>query len=931
MSQTQNDDPGRGPDTEAEKKKAHQADTQENPPPKNPLRPDHKTRRTEPYQVSEAGGPLPELDEGPRPTAVDDIQAALFEAQRQGSPAELDFDRLPAPQPDFAEVTEEEAPEPGPDTEDEILRAIQSASQHGVSPEVSFEDLPRPRPYPQKKISRPVKPIIEPPSQVETEAVHRAEPEPQPAPSPIIEPDAPKDAGVQSVLWTPEISDSAVEINPQSEPTTLEPTVIEETTDFRLILALFVTFRLLTLFLLRPGGFIRDWSDFDTYLGIASLSDYSLYPFVHFWLEWPPLVPWLTVGVYRLSLFFPPWAEDPRLWFILLLGGVFLLFEISNFVLIHRLARRLFADPATRTRVLWLYAGLFPPIYAMLGFFDGVALFFILLSLELLLTNQRFPAAIASGVGFLVKIIPALMLPVAVRTIWDQHRPNRQEAGVELGLYAVAFGLTIIILLLPFLILGPEWVVASARSMTDRSAWETIWAVVDGYYGFGAVAGERLNPNETAFAIYQSDLPILFWPLITLLFGLIYAFFFTRPADYRQPRNVIAFGGLTVALFMLYSKGYSPQFLIYLLPFILLLLPNGRGLTYALMLTGLNVLEQPIYFVLLPEAHWLLIFVVVARFMLVGVLLFEFAAVLWPEGVWLQPILALQPRAVPILAGLSALGLVILTPLLFQAYAANRLNEEQPVGILAGFMAAQARQAGTLSSCQQAFRTPLLLSEQATYRQLYAPLSRDFDLQLVAGAPEQSSFPPPAQLIPTEGSAWVLPTGPQARALQNAATNRGRSPASFTFEGLGTLSLFDFSATNTPNCSAPARFRADIELLTHQIEVSGGGVDVTLYWRVLAEQRQSLTVFSQILNAEGQQVAGHDSVPRNGTFPMTEWPVESVQADVHHIELPANLPPGQYTIIVGLYNSFSERLAVTTADGQTYPNRAVPLAVVELP
>src|SRR5690606_12458502 len=102
--------------------------------------------------------------------------------------------------------------------------------------------------------------------------------------------------------------------------------------------------------------------------------------------------------------------------------------------------------------------------------------------------------------------------------------------------------------------------------------------------------------------------------------------------------------------------------------------------------------------------------------------------------------------------------------------------------------------------------------------------------------------------------------------------------------------------TNRPDCSAPARFRADIELLTHQVEVGGGAVKVTLYWRVLAEQRQSLTVFTQLLNAEGQQVAGHDSVPRNGTFPMTEWPVETVQVDRHRIELPPNLPPGQYTL-----------------------------------
>ena len=41
----------------------------------------------------------------------------------------------------------------------------------------------------------------------------------------------------------------------------------------------------------------------------------------------------------------------------------------------------------------------------MLGFFDAVALFFILLALDFILDNRRFASAMAVGVGFMVKII----------------------------------------------------------------------------------------------------------------------------------------------------------------------------------------------------------------------------------------------------------------------------------------------------------------------------------------------------------------------------------------------------------------------------------------------------------------------------------------------------------------------------------------------
>ena len=401
------------------------------------------------------------------------------------------------------------------------------------------------------------------------------------------------------------------------------------------MLALFVVFRLLTLFLLKPGGFIRDWSDFDTYLGIAGLSDFSLYPFLDFWLEWPPLVPWLMVGAYKLSLLLPPWPDDPRLWFVLILGTVLVLFEVGNFVLIYRLARRFIQTPVILSRVLWLYAGLFPPVYAMLGFFDTIALFFILLTLELLLADRRLLSAVSIGVGFMVKIIPIIMLPVTLRRLWFQYRHNRREMGIEIGLYGVVVGLTIFLLLVPFILIpalegGDQWWLTSFRSILDRSGWETVWAVADGYYGFGLVgdpAGQdRLIADTTNFAIdYAPQVAGWVWTVINLAFAALYAFIFTRPADYNKPRNVIALGGLTVAMFMLWSKGYSPQFLVYLLPFIILLFPNGRGLTYALVLTVLNVLEQPIYFVLLPQATWLLTVVVIARFIILSIIFILFS------------------------------------------------------------------------------------------------------------------------------------------------------------------------------------------------------------------------------------------------------------------------------------------------------------------
>jgi hypothetical protein len=748
---------------------------------------------------------------------------------------------------------------------DEVQEAIFGAAREGVATEVDFDTLPEPTDTPFQKV---IKFKAKSPA---TEQDESPQPEPSPEPS-------------------------------RSEPVPLASISL----DFWLLLAVFVTFRLLTLFLLRPGGFIRDWSDFDTYFGIAALSDYALFPFLDFWLEWPPLLPWLAVGAYRLALSLPPWLDDSRLWFILILGSIFVLFEIGNFIVIHRLARRLFQTPATINRVLWLYAGLFPPLYAMLGFFDSLALFFILLALDFMLAERRFPSAIAVGVGFMVKIIPGLILPVALRHLWYQYRENNREAGIETGLYGVVFGLTVIVLLGPFLIGGPQWVLASVRSMLGRASWETIWALLEGYYGFGAVLGDRLNPAETSFAVHQGWLP---WWLITLVFAGIYGYIFTRPANYDRPRNVIAFSGLTIAISMLYSKGYSPQFLVYLLPFILLLMPNGRGLTYALFLTGLNMLEQPIYFVILPNETWLLVFVVIARFIVTIALAIEFALVLWPSEQRLASMVQVREYVPTVLGSLAVLTLVVLTPFMLRAYTSSQLANS-PVGTFTGFIKTQA--ANSQDDQTNLARPRLLLSDQATYRQLYPHLHDTLNLQLADGTSKGfNSAATVTDLLQGSDQVWILPTGSQARALNNAVSARGKILASYNFEGLGTASLYTLQPNPIP-IIAPARFI--------------GGI----YWRALNPQSQNLTVFTQILNETGDLVAGHDSIPSNGTAPLPIWTVEAVQADPHRIELPATLPPGDYTVIAGLYNDFDVRLRVIRPDGLGYTNRAVSLEVVPL-
>jgi hypothetical protein len=764
-----------------------------------------------------------------------------------------------------------------------------------------------------------------------------------------IVPEAPEDEEQIANLESP-IS------NLQPPTSNLQPLISNlQSSPFLALLALFLVFRLLTLLLLRPGGYIRDWSDFDTFLGIAATSDYGLYPFLHYWLEWPPLIPWLAVGAYKLSLLFPPWT-DQRLWFTLILGSVFLLFETGNFVLLYRIGRRLGGEepsaasgqpsaidtddtspdtqdairntdlaprsPLYALRVVVLYALLFAPVYAMLGFFDAIALFFLLLALDYILRGRLLSSAIAVGVGFLVKLTPLIFVPVAVRRLWAEAE-SRRDGLRDGALYLVATLLIIMALLLPFLLTQPAWLVTGARAVAERSSWETVWAVLEGYFGFGVIGGDRLNPAETAFATHPSSLP---WAIIALGFGLLYLLLWTRPADYRQPRAVVALTGLTTTLFLLYSKGYSPQFLVYLLPFIILLFPDIRGVTYSLILTLLNVLEQPVYFVLVPDAKWLLEGVILARWLVLGVLLVEFGWVIW--GANLRLLTVFRRYAPAALAALAALGLVIALPGVGRAYAERRLSEEPAAPVIGYLTTAQAR----------AETGVILVGDQDLLRRVKPYVAGRYDIRLAGGDSQYKAAPSAADLVAGTDKAWVVASPPAAgqsgdaaARVQQTLNGLGRWLLVYDFGKGEQLRLFSARGGVTP-LPPVARLSSGANLIGYRLEVpERGKLLVTLYWWATGVPTQNYTVFTQVLDRESKLVAGHDSVPVNGTAPTYTWLAGRVYADPHLIELPPGLAPGTYHVVAGMYDLNLTRLTATGQDVAPFPDSAVPLGDVVLP
>src|SRR5690349_20264999 len=102
---------------------------------------------------------------------------------------------------------------------------------------------------------------------------------------------------------------------------------------FILIIVLLVSFLLLAILLLRPGGFITNFSDYDFYYTWGQLTPMGYHTFQNLWTAYTPHFPAVMLPIFEFSSRIPPWIE-PRLFFHILFGLVMLVFESGNLILI---------------------------------------------------------------------------------------------------------------------------------------------------------------------------------------------------------------------------------------------------------------------------------------------------------------------------------------------------------------------------------------------------------------------------------------------------------------------------------------------------------------------------------------------------------------------------------------------------------------------
>ena len=101
---------------------------------------------------------------------------------------------------------------------------------------------------------------------------------------------------------------------------------------------------------------------------------------------------------------------------------------------------------------------------------------------------------------------------------------------------------------------------------------------------------------------------------------------------------------------------------------------------------------------------------------------------------------------------------------------------------------------------------------------------------------------------------------------------------------------------------------------------AGETLTLTLLWEATASPGVDYTAFVHLLDSTGTSVAGFDQAPGGTRFPTRVWAAGDQVVGEMVVQVPPDLPPGDYVTWLGLYEAASAgaaRLPVQNADGRT--------------
>ncbi len=370
--------------------------------------------------------------------------------------------------------------------------------------------------------------------------------------------------------------------------TTAQPGSLRLLRDFRLLVYLFVGFRLMLLIIYQPilleetERGVSTGGDLSYYQALGALSEEGLLPFRDYWSEFPPIWPAMYVTVYQLTA-----VEGTGNYtaFAGIMGLIMLAFDTGNLVLVRLIGERLHGRD-TGLALAWIYAVLLAPAVFLWWTFEAMVAFWLLLGVWWLLRRLDDRSAAAALLGGLVKFVPLILLGAVWR--FRGWRSALRYTVITLGGFALVYLLLIAA--------TGEMGAVSLAAQFGKSSYGTVWALIDGNFStgiFGAVEARLDVANATMLTGNPAVIPSALRLIVFGGFGF-YAFLQTRR---RDDQGLVAFVMLTLLVFFLWAQGWSPQWLALIIPLALLNFPRRDGVLAILLLSLVTFTEYPLLFI----------------------------------------------------------------------------------------------------------------------------------------------------------------------------------------------------------------------------------------------------------------------------------------------------------------------------------------------
>lgn len=291
-------------------------------------------------------------------------------------------------------------------------------------------------------------------------------------------------------------------------------------------------------------------------------------PFRNFYLEYPPFAvaffgwPSLVENLFR--------ADLPDRYLLLFQLQFFFITTALLFVM-WKLLQKLYAKSNFSLKMAALTVTVFLSIYYIFGRFDIGPTFLVALAFYLIFSDRPVLGGVVLGLGAAAKLYPALYLPLLLIYFWC----GRQERRYAFQIWA-GFGVANLIVTLPFIVFGWSGMLNFLEYHSQRGIQ------IESYYASVIWVGNKLGmANISTEVDHGSDNIISDWsPALSqlstyvIVVGLlaIYAcawWVASRAKQKKQEPEWLLQSALVITIwFIISNKVLSPQYMLWLLPFV---------------------------------------------------------------------------------------------------------------------------------------------------------------------------------------------------------------------------------------------------------------------------------------------------------------------------------------------------------------------------